>query len=83
MLNIGDIVISKQGHDKKDILVIIELVNERFVLVSDGLKRTIQNPKLKNIKHLKVLESSEELANKIKNGSISDTEIAQRIKTLI
>ncbi|MDD3269376.1 MAG: KOW domain-containing RNA-binding protein [Syntrophomonadaceae bacterium] len=49
---IGRIVYSKTGRDKGRILAVVEVVNERQVLVADGDCRKIEKPKLKNVKHL-------------------------------
>lgn len=51
---VGRLVISKAGRDKGRPFVIIKVVNTKFVLVADGDLRKIQNPKMKNLKHLQV-----------------------------
>ncbi|HZJ84988.1 MAG TPA: KOW domain-containing RNA-binding protein [Syntrophomonadaceae bacterium] len=51
---IGKIAYSKAGRDKGRPFVIISIVNEDFVMLADGDLRKIENPKLKNIKHIKV-----------------------------
>lgn len=51
---LGKVVYSKNGRDKGRMFVIVEVVNERFVLLADGDLRKIENPKVKNIKHLQI-----------------------------
>lgn len=48
----GRVVYSKAGRDKGRMFVIIGLVNENFVILSDGDLRKIENPKVKNLKHI-------------------------------
>ncbi|HEX3010933.1 MAG TPA: KOW domain-containing RNA-binding protein [Syntrophomonadaceae bacterium] len=46
------VVYSKAGRDQGRMFVIVGLVNENFVLLSDGDLRKIENPKVKNVKHI-------------------------------
>ena len=57
-MQIGDIVISKAGHDKDSPFVVTAVVNDDFVLIADGTSRTVENPKLKRKKHLRVAAQS-------------------------
>ena len=50
----GEAVISLQGRDKDKYYVIVEVQGDR-VLVADGVKRKLNNPKMKNVKHLRLL----------------------------
>ncbi len=56
--HVGDIVISRAGHDAGDALVVVAEVSADFVLVADGDKRKLESPKLKRIKHLRVAAKS-------------------------
>lgn len=49
---LGKVVYSKSGRDRGRMFVIVEVVNESFVLIADGDLRKIENPKVKNVKHL-------------------------------
>ena len=51
----GDIVISRAGHDTDKYFVVTSTVSEEFVLIADGKLRTVERPKLKRIKHLRVV----------------------------
>ena len=50
----GEAVISLQGRDKGKYYVVAEVRGDR-VLVVDGEKRKLENPKIKNVKHLRLL----------------------------
>lgn len=77
----GAIVESTAGRDKGKHFIVLEVVNEKFVIVVDGVLRTISNPKMKNVKHLKDhMVIAEGLAEKIKeNKQIFDKEICKVI----
>lgn len=57
-MEVGDIVTSLAGHDTNESFVVIAAVNDKFVLIADGKGRGMQNPKLKRIKHLRVVGKS-------------------------
>ena len=78
---IGDIVESKLGHDKTKKYIIFEVINDRFLMVVNGKIRSLDKPKIKNVKHLKYLGESQIIAKKIINKEISDSEIQQIIES--
>ncbi|SRR5690554_4472125 len=49
---IGQIVQILQGRDAGRLAVVIDVLDDRFVLIADGKKRTFDSPKRKNRKHL-------------------------------
>ncbi|WP_372442988.1 RNA-binding protein [Pseudogracilibacillus auburnensis] len=49
---IGQIVLINKGRDAGQFAVIIEQLDERFVLIADGDTRKFDSPKKKNILHL-------------------------------
>ncbi len=51
---LGRIVISKSGRDRGKAFVVVRAVNERYALIADGDLRKIDNPKLKNTRHLQI-----------------------------
>ena len=57
-MQIGDIVVSRAGHDTGDPFVVIAVMNEQFVLIADGKSRTVEKPKLKRKRHLRVVDQS-------------------------
>ena len=50
-LSKGLVVISKAGHDKNDLFVVLNF-NGKNVIICDGKRRKLENPKSKNEKHL-------------------------------
>lgn len=58
-MKIGDIVISRAGHDKNSAFVVVATVNDEFVLIADGKGRGMDKPKLKRIKHLRAVGKSD------------------------
>jgi len=48
----GRVVFSKSGRDKDRMFVIVKSINDKLVLITDGDMRKIENPKVKNLKHL-------------------------------
>ncbi|MGI6405983.1 MAG: RNA-binding protein [Syntrophaceticus sp.] len=53
-IKLGQLVRSKRGRDRGKYYLVIEIINDNFVYLVDGEKRRMDNPKQKNIKHLKV-----------------------------
>ena len=49
---IGRVVQSRQGRDAGRCFVILQVVDDQFVLMADGLTRKLDHPKKKKIKHL-------------------------------
>lgn len=68
---LGQIVYSKSGRDAGRKFIIINVINDSYVLISDGDLRKIEKPKKKKVKHLKFSEEvidslKEKLENKLK-----------------
>jgi ribosomal protein L14E/L6E/L27E len=77
----GKLVISKAGHDKSEIFVILKVENE-YVYLMDGRYRTLNKPKKKNIKHVQgVLYIDLNLSEKNANReTIIDEDVKRAIK---
>ena len=68
-VDVGQVVRSKAGRDKSKVFIVIDVVDDLYVLVVDGDYRRLDNPKKKKIRHLIVYKSViEEIQNRIKNG---------------
>ena len=79
----GRLVISKAGHDKNKIYVIIDCDNE-YVYLSDGNVRKLDNLKKKRKKHVQPINYlSEELINKNKSSKIIDEDVKRAIKLFV
>ena len=51
----GQFVMSTQGRDKGRVFIIVDTPCENFVLLADGKLRSIEKPKRKKLKHIKLL----------------------------
>ena len=54
-IEIGNFAISKSGHDKGHLYVIIK-TDDEYVYLVDGKIRTLSNPKKKNKKHIQIIK---------------------------
>ena len=65
---IGQYVKSTQGRDKNYLFVVIDIIDDKMVKVVDGDLRKVDNPKTKNIKHIKKINKvSENIQNQVIN----------------
>jgi len=69
---VGSVVISKHGHDKGDVYVLVSVVDDKFVLVANGDNRPTSKPKRKNIRHLFVTKN--------RTAATNDLEIKKAIR---
>ena len=58
IVEVGDIVQSKSGHDAKKYFVVIATLNEKDILIAAGKSRKLECPKQKNVKHVKLIEKA-------------------------
>ena len=49
----GRVVLSTQGRDAGRYFIILQVINEQYVLMADGLTRKLAHPKKKKVKHLR------------------------------
>jgi ribosomal protein L14E/L6E/L27E len=67
-ITVGQIVKSKAGRDKDRIFIVMDIVDDKFVLIADGDLRKIDHPKKKKIRHLSKYNTiSHEVKDKINN----------------
>ena len=50
----GRVVLSTQGRDEGRYFIVLEVIDEQFVLMADGLTRKIDHPKKNKVKHLRM-----------------------------
>jgi large subunit ribosomal protein L14e len=63
---LGQIVRILRGRDLNKYAVIIEIVDQRFILIADGDKRKFDQPKKKNLLHLQLQDAiSHEVVNSL------------------
>ena len=58
-LDFGKFVMSKAGHDKDQIFVILKADSE-YVYILDGIHKTFEKPKKKNRKHVQIIGYTDE-----------------------
>ena len=75
----GDVVISTAGHDAGDALAVIAIVSETYVLLADGIKRTADSPKLKKIKHIRLVGHSDRLSYELSRGITDNKTLSAEI----
>ncbi|MEN6351109.1 MAG: RNA-binding protein [Syntrophomonas sp.] len=58
---------------------VVEVINERYVLVCDGDVRPIENPKTKNIRHLQWTNTkAEDVVSSLIRGEMPDNHIIRK-----
>ncbi len=68
MFSLGDQVCSTAGRDAKKCFLVVGILDEQYVLISDGKLRKTDKPKKKKIKHLTSLGiNHEEIKQKLTN----------------
>lgn len=81
-MEIGSFAISKCGHDKDKVYVIVKADNE-YVYLVDGKNRTINCPKRKNIKHIQLISAgSDEIRGMLIGNRVRNEDIKRAIKLL-
>lgn len=55
----GQFVLSIAGRDKNRIFMVVDTIDENYVLIADGMLRSINKPKKKKLKHLKLVSGME------------------------
>ena len=68
MFSLGDKVCSTAGRDAKKCFFVVEILDEQYVLISDGKTHKVEKPKKKKIKHLSFEGFSEEINQKLINN---------------
>lgn len=49
----GRVVLSTQGRDAGRYFIVLQVIDEQFVLMADGQSRKLAHPKKKKVKHLR------------------------------
>ncbi|ADH97686.1 KOW domain-containing RNA-binding protein [Salisediminibacterium selenitireducens] len=55
-VQVGELVRILNGRDKDQFACVIEVLDERFVLIADGDKRKVDRAKRKNISHIEPMK---------------------------
>lgn len=81
---IGRVVLAKAGRDKGKAFIIIQRLDDEYVLIADGVGRRIEQPKKKKLKHLKPKPILvEELKRKLESGAtVLNADLRKSLQTL-
>ncbi|PSL42550.1 hypothetical protein B0H94_11424 [Salsuginibacillus halophilus] len=72
----GTIVRMEQGRDTGQFAIVIQVIDERFVLVADGDKRKYDRPKRKNVHHLSPVSFSPEVRRSLEeSGRVTNAKL--------
>lgn len=76
-IQIGQMVMVRRGRDSGKVAVVIEVVNERFVLLADGDKRKFDRPKRKNLQHVQTIDyiSTEVVESLNESGRVTNAKL--------
>ncbi|MGE5613439.1 MAG: RNA-binding protein [Bacillota bacterium] len=83
-VSLGQVVVSRAGRDAGRRFVVVKVVDDLYVEISDGDLRKIEKPKRKKVKHLNITdEKAENLEEKLKSGAkITNAEIRKALADL-
>jgi ribosomal protein L14E/L6E/L27E len=83
-LSIGQFVISKAGRDKGKIFIVLNVVDDKYLLVANGSLRKVSTPKRKKVLHVSLINKmSDEVKRVISDGkSVTDQMLRSEIEKL-
>lgn len=79
-LDIGRVVKSRQGRDAGRYFVILQVVDDQFVLLSDGLTRKLDHLKKKKVKHLQPKPLRMDVQFLLDTNQLKDSDIRAFLK---
>lgn len=81
---LGKIVFSKSGRDAGRNFIVVGIINESYVYISDGDLRTIEKPKKKKIMHLDITnDKADNIVELINKGEkVSNRMVKQYIQSM-
>jgi|LSQX01.2.fsa_nt_gb ribosomal protein L14E/L6E/L27E len=83
-VSLGQVVFSKAGRDAGRKFIIVEIVDELYVLVADGDLRRLEKAKRKKVKHLELTDEVVTFINeKLKNSMrVSNSELRKALSEI-
>ena len=83
MPDIGAVVQSKAGRDAGRYFVVIDIVDDQYVLICDGSLRKLARPKKKKLRHLAIKPVTiPSVRDQLAGGTLYDAHIRQNLGTL-
>lgn len=81
---IGALVKAIAGRENNELFVIVNIIDDQYVLIANGKNRTIKKPKKKKIKHLEFLNVVDNsIEEKLNKKRLLDADIKKSIKLLL
>lgn len=82
--DVGRVVVAKAGRDKGRAFIIIQRLDDDYVLIADGVRRTMEKPKKKKVKHLKPTPALDQnLKEQLESGArVLDADIRKSLQSL-
>ncbi len=74
-LDIGRVVKSRQGRDEGRYFVILQVVDDQFVMLCDGLTRKLDHLKKKKVKHLQPKPLRMDVLSLLETNQLKDSDI--------
>ena len=83
-VSLGQIVYSIAGRDRGRYFIVVDIIDDNYVLISDGDLRKLEKPKKKKLRHIKKTNKIvDEFSIKLKEGKpIRNIEIRDKIGEL-
>lgn len=83
-LRVGQVVRSCAGRDTGCFYVVVGILGADRVLLADGRRRKIANPKTKNTKHVKIVSHADESLKSRPGGEkISDADVRRVLRGFV
>ena len=80
-MEVGRVVMSRQGRDRDRCFVILSVVDDQFVMMADGLTRKLDHPKRKKVKHLHAKPvKMQDLAQRLASGQVLDSDLRKLLR---
>lgn len=77
---IGRVVVSLQGRDEGRYFVILQVVDDQFVMMADGLTRKLDHLKKKKVKHLHPKPLKMDVQSLLDTNQLKDSDIRSFLK---
>ena len=75
----GQFVLSIAGRDVNRIFVVLEIIDENYVMIADGMLRSVNKPKKKKLKHIRAIDN---IAGFDITSDVTDKVLAKVIKVV-
>lgn len=80
---LGRVATSRAGRDAGTVYLVVGVVGGQAVLVADGRRRSVANPKRKNLKHLRLGPPVPGVAERIAAGQVlTDEEVREALREI-